>query len=99
MLTSEITLLCGNHHDEKTRGFLPNSVVIAANEDPWNVRSGVTKPYTLDYSGNDFWVNVGFNLFEGTNRGPRADVQIIRIDAKPMLWLELGDGHFWLNLD
>ena len=36
-VASEITLLCDNHHREKTAGFLPNERVIEADKAPFNI--------------------------------------------------------------
>lgn len=43
----ELTLLCATHHDEKTRGFMPNSVVIEANKNPHNIVHGRSSPYAI----------------------------------------------------
>jgi hypothetical protein len=94
---SEITLLCREHHGAKTAGFLPNERIIKANQDPWNLRAGVTKPYELYYSGNEFHIQTGFR-FSGIAKGPRTVVEAIRVDDEPLLWLVLEDNHYLLNL-
>lgn len=45
-----ITLLCGYHHDEKTRGFLPNHVISAAMQNPKSLKKGYSDG--LFYTGN-----------------------------------------------
>src|SRR4051794_32123878 len=39
-VASELTLLCPNCHDQKTKGLLPNEAVRRANDDPLNRRTG-----------------------------------------------------------
>jgi hypothetical protein len=46
-LSEEITLLCDQHHKEKTNGLLPIEDVMEANRSPYNLRDGVSKPYDL----------------------------------------------------
>lgn len=50
-VAEEITLLCDQHHREKTGGFLPKEMVRNADSDPFNLREGVSKPYCLHFSG------------------------------------------------
>ena len=44
---SEITLLCPNHHADKTRGLLPEADVRQANANPRNTRVGESAPYAI----------------------------------------------------
>jgi hypothetical protein len=46
-VAAEITLLCDKHHREKTGGLLPLAAVQAADQDPHNLRSGMSAPYSL----------------------------------------------------
>src|SRR2546426_10590595 len=60
---SQITLLCDQHHKEKTNGLLPLEAAREANQHPYNRRQGVSKPYDLHYSGTDYEMVVGSNSF------------------------------------
>ncbi|MGU5889575.1 hypothetical protein, partial [Aeromonas hydrophila] len=42
-VAEEITLLCDQHHREKTGGLLPKEVVRDANKNPFNLRKGVSQ--------------------------------------------------------
>lgn len=97
-VASEITLLCDNHHREKTAGFLPNERVIEADKSPFNIVNGVTAPHTLHYSGSKFSLVVGSYVFEGTDLGSGAAGQAIRIDGESLFGVRLEDGHFLLTL-
>src|SRR5688572_25130200 len=50
---SEITLLCKQHHGEKTNGLLPLEQVLEANRDPHNRRKGVSSPLKFHFRGRD----------------------------------------------
>lgn len=54
-----ITLLCPNHHAEKTRKVLPLELIREANNSPFNLRQGYTSPYKLHYSGATGTVKIG----------------------------------------
>jgi hypothetical protein len=97
-VASEITLLCDTHHKAKAAGFLPNDRVIKANQDPFNLRQGVTPPYTLFYSGSEFSIKIGTYTFQSTDRGLGTIAQAIRIDGEPLFWVVLENGRFLLNL-
>jgi hypothetical protein len=60
-----ITLLCARHHEEKTKRLLPLDKVLAANESPINVQNGVSAPYEVHYSGDQFTIRVGPGTFVG----------------------------------
>jgi hypothetical protein len=90
---SEITLLCDNHHREKTSGFLPNERVLEANGKPFNVQHGVTAPHTLHYSGMEFTLKVGGFEISGT-----SSCEAIRVDGESLIGVRLEDGHFLLSM-
>lgn len=56
---SNITLLCGTHHDQKTRGLLASETVIKANEHPYNTRLPYSSEQTLFFPGPRMEVIVG----------------------------------------
>ena len=60
-----ITLLCPNHHDEKTKGLLPLDEVLAANVSPINIQNGVSAPFAVHYSGEHFKIHIGSGIFVG----------------------------------
>ena len=52
-----ITLLCPNHHAEKTKGLIDTETIIAANKNPRNKQSGMTSPYQLRFNGQKLIAN------------------------------------------
>lgn len=99
-LPNEITLLCDRHHKEKTNGLLPKEKVFEANEAPYNLRQGVSKPYELYYDGEDAEINIGSNILKCVIDAA-SDVNqfaALIIDAIPIVGFIFQDGHLLLNL-
>ncbi|TCB46601.1 cell division protein [Acinetobacter terrestris] len=97
-VSDEITLLCDQHHREKTNGFLPKQIVTEANINPYNLREGVSKPYLLHFSGSEAVVEIGGNTFSCADQGYGTAMVPISVDGTPLIGLILADGHFLLNL-
>lgn len=59
-----ITLLCPNHHRAKTNSHLTIESVWRANETPYNLSRSITKPYGLDFGGEEpASMQIGGNMF------------------------------------
>lgn len=97
-VADEITLLCDQHHREKTGGLLPKEVVSQANENPYNLREGVSKPYNLHFSGKEAKVEIGGNSFTCQDQGYGTAMVPISVDGTPLIGLILADGHLLLNI-
>ncbi len=97
-VAQEITLLCDQHHREKTGGLLPVDVVHQANLNPHNRREGVSKPYALHFSGQEAEVVIGGNSFTCEDQGYGTVMVPISIDGVALVGFILGDGHLLLNL-
>ncbi|WP_404365617.1 hypothetical protein [Marinobacter sp.] len=97
-VADEITLLCDQHHREKTGGLLPKDAVREANDNPFNLRDEVSKPYNLHFSGREACVEIGGNSFTCEDQGYGTVMVPISIDGTPLVGIILADGHFLLNL-
>jgi hypothetical protein len=97
-VAEEITLLCDQHHREKTSGLLPVETVTEANNNPHNRRSGVSKPYALHFSGSECEISIGGNRFTAQDQGYGTLITPIVVDQIPLIAFALGDGHLLLNL-
>jgi trigger factor len=97
-IAEEITLLCDQHHREKTGGVLPKQVVREANADPFNLREGVSKPYTLHFSETEAEIIVGSNSFTCKEQGYGTSIVPVSVDGTPLIGLIIADGHLLLNL-
>lgn len=97
-VASEITLLCDQHHREKTNGLLPKEIVRQADAEPFNHREGGSKPYNLYFAGDHAEVVVGSNVFTCKDEGYGTSMAPISIDGVPLVGLILADGHFLLNI-
>lgn len=96
-VADEITLLCDQHHREKTGGLLPKAMVRDANANPFNLRAGVSKPYNFHFSGRRAEVVIGGNSFTCEDQGYGTVMVPISIDGIALVGLILGDGHLLLN--
>lgn len=94
----EITLLCDQHHREKTAGLLPKEEVLKANSDPYNLKENVSKPYNLHFSGKTAEVEIGKNFFTCKDSGYGTQMIPLLIDNTPLIGIVLADGHFLLNI-
>ncbi|RZF78871.1 cell division protein [Pseudoalteromonas sp. S4488] len=97
-VAEEITLLCDQHHREKTGGLLPKEVVKEADKNPYNLRKGVSKPYNLHFAGKEAKVEIGGNSFTCQDRGYGTAMVPISVDGTPLIGLVLADGHLLLNV-
>lgn len=92
---ANLTLLCGYHHDLKTRGQLPVEVVQAKNANPYNVAHSQTATHPLFYFADHAEIVAGGNRVIVSNRSASA----VRIDGDSLIDFELVDGNLMLNLD
>lgn len=98
-VAEEITLLCDQHHREKTSGLLPAEAVRRANSDPFNFRVGASKPYDLHYVGDACEVDIGGNRFKAAAANYGSSMAALVIDNVPMVGFVMGDGHLLLHLN
>lgn len=59
----ELTLLCPNHHTEKTKGLISDARVEEADRYPFNLRQGNTSPYAFWFDGSAPEIVLGRLLF------------------------------------
>jgi hypothetical protein len=96
-VAGEITLLCDQHHREKTGGLLPLEHVIEANDAPYNLRTGVSKPYDLHYEGTECEIEIGGNRFTAQLADGNMVAPIVIDQVTPFNFF-LEDGHLLLNV-
>jgi trigger factor len=96
-VASEITLLCDQHHSEKTKGLLPKEMVIEANNNPYNSHSGVSQNYLLHYTGASVTFTLGKGIFKYENLGEGRFFAPIVIDGLPMVAFSVTQGKLFLD--
>lgn len=97
-IADEITLLCDQHHREKTNGLLPKETVRAADAAPYNLREGTSKPYALHFAGTEATVEIGSNSFTCQDQGHGTVMIPLMVDNTALIGIILSDGHFLLNV-
>lgn len=100
-VADEITLLCDQHHKEKTNGLLPKEVVRQANANPFNLQNGVSKPYNLHFFGDEMTVRLGTNVFSKKIRDDESFTAMVpvMVDGVPILGFIIQDNHILLNMN
>jgi hypothetical protein len=96
-VADEITLLCDQHHSEKTKGLLPREKVAEANGNPYNKRSDVSPHYLLHYSGENVRVLLGDNAFNFVNLADGSFFAPLVIDGLSMVGFKFIQGKLFLN--
>lgn len=96
-----LTLLCDSHHREATVGLLASEQVAVANSSPYNVVSGVSAPFALNFSGTEFQVEIGSNHLLGGVPHPDGGFAFIPIsvDDNDILWFRVDEnGRIFFNM-
>lgn len=97
-VAKEITLLCREHHGQKTSGLLPVSDVIKANKNPYNLKEGASKSLLLNYSGDtDISFKVGDSILPYPKLPEKAVVIPIMIDGIPIISFIIKDNNLFIN--
>jgi hypothetical protein len=92
-----LTLLCPEHHDEKTRGWLRVEDVQAANKKPFNRQSGRSAPFRLRYQDQKPVVALGEDLAIKVEKVERG-IDAIVIDGVPIVGFRFDDGQCLLQM-
>ena len=98
-VADELTLLCYQHQYERTHELLPIDDVERANLDPYNLREGVSKPYTLHFSGPNCIADIGKNVFSFRDDGSNPAFVAFAIDEESIISFRLDNDHWLLNLN
>lgn len=94
-----ITLLCPNHHSEKTKGLLDVEAIVTANKHPHNLQTGITKPYRLQFKGQECIVAIGdqLNFKTSQKRTGNQMIPFLINNIKPLSF-RFYDKYLLLNL-
>lgn len=90
---AHITLLCADHHREKTAGRLPVDLVRQANASPYNVGRHLSSEHSLYFSGDEFFIGFGnmrIMMLDGVSCG-------LVVDGALVFGAEITDGRLRLT--
>lgn len=97
-VAKEITLLCREHHGQKTNGLLPVEAVIQADKKPYNLKEGVSKSLLLNYSGNtDISFKFGDSILPYPKLPEGSYVYPIVIDDIPIISFCIKNNNLFIN--
>ena len=94
----QITLLCAQHHAERTKGLLTIQQVRQASKDPFNLRHGKSPAYQMHFAGGSCLVDIGSNRFSTTFAGDGRSMTALMIDDVPLIGFSLDSGQLLLNM-
>jgi len=93
-----LTLLCSNHHMEKTKGLLPIEAVIKADSNPFNIKMGQSSPYSLNLSGNKVMFILGDTKFISEGKeGETLQFTPILLGRMPIFNFKIKNGNFYFS--
>lgn len=95
----ELTLLCSQHHAEKTKNLLPAARVKAANDKPFNCAAGVSSPQSLYYDGDYFKLKLGDSVSTFTGLEDGQTFSPFAIDGQPVVSFTNDGGSILLNIE
>lgn len=90
-----LALLCGSHHNEKSRGFLTAERVREARESPVNIETGQTRPWSLHSYGPDRIDVVVGSLRFRSMAGPLAAA--VAVDGVTLIGVRYEHGRALLH--
>lgn len=96
-VANEITLLCRQHHGEKTNGLLPKENVIKANNNPFNLKSGVSKNHFLHYSGKNVQLALANSVFQFNDLPENAFFAPLVVDGLAVVGFRVEDSKLLLQ--
>lgn len=96
-VASEITLLCRQHHGEKTNGLLPKENVIEANKSPFNLKTGVSKNHLLHYSGKNVKLALANSVFQFNDLPENYFFAPLVVDGLPVVGFRVEDGKLLMQ--
>jgi hypothetical protein len=94
-----LTLLCPNHHREKTAGRLPTEMVRQRNATPCNKAQPYSAYHMLYFAGNTFQLRLGGTWFESLFDEENKDFTAVLIDERPLFKFRNDDGHLLADLE
>lgn len=97
-VADEITLLCPNHHAQKTKGLLPIEKVRKHNANPKNLQTGQSAPHELHYDGTSVRIDIGGNWFTRTGLAEGDVLAALVIDGITLIGFTYSDGILLLTL-
>lgn len=93
-----LTLLCSNHHAEKTRKNIQHIDLIEFNKTPYNLTNKMSKSRYLYYSSRDgIEVDIGGNIFKYDNLEDGFEFVPLQIDGKNIISFVMEDNRLFLN--
>jgi trigger factor len=93
-----ITLLCPNHHQEKTSRRLSKEAVLRHNERPFSCSHERSAPHKMFFSAQPFTIRVGSMTYTVSSLPDSGEFPAIRFCGETLVGFIYEDGNLLLNL-
>jgi hypothetical protein len=96
--SANLTLLCRNHHGDKTSRRLSREFILSANSNPFNLNEKMTSPWRQFFAGSSVKFIVGSDKYLFDFSGAEIDFfSAIQIGSKSMLGFRFDGSGLLLN--
>jgi hypothetical protein len=96
--SANLTLLCRNHHGDKTSRRLSREFILSANSNPFNLNEKMTSPWRQFFAGSSVRFIVGSDQYLFDFSGAETDFfSAIQIGSKSMLGFRFDGSGLLLN--
>jgi len=94
-----LTLLCIEHHRMFHSGLLPKNKIFKANESPYNLKEGISRPDKLYYEGKSCSFQIGKFFFVTHYTGEPTISIPLMVDGIPLIGFVMDEGNLLLTLN
>lgn len=95
---SNITLLCPNHHQDKTSKRISKEIIKQKTDSPFNKSQSFSTPYKLFLGGKSVNLRVGGNQYKFEFSNGRNKFNAVRVNGRSVVGLQNENGSLLLNL-
>lgn len=96
-VASEMTLLCPNHHRQKTNGLISKADLEEANRSPYNIVKDMD-PFPFRVQSASLVLQLGGISFFYDQGAAAAGTVVLSIKSERIIWLNFQEGNLLLNL-
>lgn len=96
-VASEMTLLCPNHHRQKTNNLISKADLEEANRSPYNLAQEMN-PFPFRAQSASLVLQLGGTSFFYDQDSAAAGMVVLSIQSERIIWLNFQEGNLLLNL-
>ena len=93
-----LALLCGTHHDMKSRGLLSTEAVKQQNQTPFNLRRNYSPPFKLQQYAREIFIEIGDSDFRAPLELPAGYLSVVNINSQELFSVSQEDSFLKISL-